>query len=148
MATKSWGTCRGHDWMWPPKLGLSRSIDRRVMTFLIFSNMAVVRHFEFWKKINTWSRDCHCGLICCCIPNFIKIGSRVRPPDAHNCIMFNAPLLGNGRCHGNRIMADMSGDDGMWPPKLRPSRSIGWLVMTFLIFSNMAAVRHFEFYKF
>ena len=25
--------------------------------------------------------------ICCCrpIPNFIKIGSRVRPPDAHNC---------------------------------------------------------------
>jgi len=27
-----------------------------------------------------------------CIPNFIKIGSRVRPPDAHNCRMFNAPL--------------------------------------------------------
>jgi len=23
--------------------------------------------------------------------------------------MFNAPLLGNGHCHGNRIMADMSG---------------------------------------
>ena len=23
--------------------------------------------------------------ICCCIPNFTTIGSRVRPPDAHNC---------------------------------------------------------------
>jgi len=23
--------------------------------------------------------------------------------------MFNAPLLGNGRCHGNHSMADMSG---------------------------------------
>jgi len=48
-------------------------------------------------------------LTCCCIPNFIKIGSRVRPADAHNCRMFSAPLLGNGCCHGNRIMADMSG---------------------------------------
>ena len=47
-------------------------------------------------------------LICCCIPNFIKIGSRVRPPDANNCIMFNAPLLGNARCHGNQILGDMS----------------------------------------
>jgi len=27
-------------------------------------------------------------LTCCCIPNFIKIGLRVRPPDAHNCRMF------------------------------------------------------------
>jgi len=43
-------------------------------------------------------------LTCCCIPNFIKIGSRVRPPDPNDCIMFNAPLLGNGRCHGNRIV--------------------------------------------
>jgi len=47
--------------------------------------------------------------ICCCIPNFIKIGSRVRPPDAHNCWMSSAPLLGNGRCHGNPILTDMSG---------------------------------------
>ena len=28
-------------------------------------------------------------LTCCCIPIFIKIGSRIRPPDAHDCIMFN-----------------------------------------------------------
>jgi len=38
-------------------------------------------------------------LSCCCVPNFIKIGSRVRPPNAYNCRMFNAPLLGNNRCH-------------------------------------------------
>jgi len=48
-------------------------------------------------------------LICCCVPNFIKIGSRIRPPDAHNCRMFNALLLSKGHCHGNRIMADRSG---------------------------------------
>jgi len=47
-------------------------------------------------------------LICCCIPNFNKIGSHVRPPDADNCRMYNAPLLGNGRCHGNGNIADMS----------------------------------------
>jgi len=41
--------------------------------------------------------------------NFIEIGSRVRPPDAHNSRKFNAPLLGNGRCHGNQIVGDMSG---------------------------------------
>ena len=48
-------------------------------------------------------------LTCCCVPNFIKIGSFVRPPDAHNCRMFNAPLLGNGCRHGNQIVGDMSG---------------------------------------
>jgi len=47
-------------------------------------------------------------VIFCCVPNFVKIGSRVRPPDTHNCWMFNAPLLGNGRCHGNRITASKS----------------------------------------
>jgi len=46
-------------------------------------------------------------VIFCCVPNFIKIGSLGRPPDAHNCWMFNAPLLGNGRRHGYRIMADI-----------------------------------------
>jgi len=73
-------------------------------------------------------------LICYCKPNFNKIGSRVRPPDAHNCWMYNAPLLGNGRCHGNRIMADMWGHDEMWPPKLRPSRFIRRWVMAFRIY--------------
>jgi len=67
-----------------------------------------VRHFEFQLLIFD-----HVTIIfilvltCCCIPNFIEIGSHVRPPDAHNCRMFNPPLVGSGRCHGNRIMADM-----------------------------------------
>ena len=47
--------------------------------------------------------------ICCCVPNFIKNGSCVRPPDAHYCWTSSAPLLSKGRCHGNRIMANMSG---------------------------------------
>ena len=33
----------------------------------------------------------------------------VRPPDTHNCRMFNAPLLGNGCCHSNRTVGNMSG---------------------------------------
>jgi len=67
--------------------------------------MAAVRHFEF-KKIIFDHVTVFVVLICVCLPNFTKIGSRVRPPDAHNSRMFNAPLLG---CHGNRIIADMSG---------------------------------------
>jgi len=68
--------------------------------------MADVRHLQFYFFC-IWSRECYwCG---CSAPNVIKIGSRVWPPDARNCWMFNAPLLGNGRCHGNHIMADMSG---------------------------------------
>jgi len=68
-------------------------------------------------------------LICCRVPNFIKIGSRVRPPDAHNCKMLNVPLLGNGgngHCHGNRIMADMS--ETWWEATTQASsQSVHWL---------------------
>jgi len=64
-------------------------------------------------------------LICCCVPNFIKSGSRVQPPDAHKNWMFNAPLIGNGRCHGNRIMADMSGT--WWDATTQvSSQSVHW----------------------
>jgi len=39
--------------------------------------------------------------------------------------MFNAPLLGNGRCHGNRIMADMSGT--RWDVTTQvSSKSVHW----------------------
>ena len=64
-----------------------------------------------FKNFNIWSVTVNRPIvqICCCIPNFIKIGSRVRPPDAHNCWMSGGPLQGNSRCHGNRIMAYMSG---------------------------------------
>ena len=103
-----------------------------------------VRHFEFYivifdHLIVTVVR------ICCCVPNFIEIGSRVRLPDAHNCGMFNAPLLGNGLSCGNRIMADMSGT--WWDVNTHvASQSVRCRrVMAFRIFSNMAAVRHFEF---
>ena len=55
-----------------------------------------VRHFEF----NFFLFD-HVTVIvvriCCCMPNFIKINSRVRLPDTHNCSVSSAPLLGNGR---------------------------------------------------
>ena len=98
--------------MRPPKLRPSRSICRRVMAFRILSNndrppvwILKIVIFDLMTVIAV--------LTCCCVPNSIKIGSRVRPPNAHNCWMSIAPLLGpllgNGRCHGNPILADMSG---------------------------------------
>jgi len=93
--------------MRPPKLRPSQSIGRRVMAFRIFSNND---RPPFWiLKILIFDHVTVIAVrICCCIPNFNKTGSRVQPPNAHNCWMYNAPLLGNGRYHGNRITADMS----------------------------------------
>jgi len=83
-------------------------------------------------------------LICCCVPTFNKISSPVRPPDAHNCWMYNAPLLGIGHCHGNSIMGTCWGHDGMRPPKFHPNRSIDRRVIALPTFCNMATVRHLE----
>jgi len=46
MATASWRTCRGHDGMRPPRFHPNRSIDKRVIAFPTFRNMAAVRHLE------------------------------------------------------------------------------------------------------
>jgi len=46
MATASWRTCRGHVEMRPSKFRPNRFIDRRVIAFPTFSNMAAVRHRE------------------------------------------------------------------------------------------------------
>ena len=88
MATTSWRTCQEHDGMWPPKLRQSRSIGRHLKYFPTWRPSAI---FNF-KKFNIWSHDHHCGPNFCCIPNFIKIGSHIQPPDAHNCRMFNATI--------------------------------------------------------
>jgi len=60
-------------------------------------------------NFNIWSMTVTVVRICCCTPNFIKIGARVRPTDAHNCWMSTAPLPGKGRCDNNPILADISG---------------------------------------
>ena len=96
LATATWRTRREHDGMRLRKLRSSWSIGRRVMAFRIFSNMADVHHFEF--KLIFDPVIVIVVLSCCCIPNFNKIGSRVRPPDSHKCTMYNALLLGNDRC--------------------------------------------------
>ena len=91
-----------HDGMRSPKLRPSRSICRRVMAFRILSNN------DRPPTFNIWSHDCHC------CPNllfytkfhqnwFTRSASR-RP----YCWMSRAPLLDNGRCHGNPVLADMS----------------------------------------
>ena len=133
-----------HDGMRPPKLRPSRSISRRVIAFRIFSNND---RPPFWiiKMLIFDHVTVIVVRICCCIPNFSKIGSRVWPPDAHNCWMSSAQLLGNSRCHGNHIMEDMSGTWWDATSQVSPNWSIARWVVVFLIFSNMAAVRHFEF---
>jgi len=90
-------------------LGSARSLgdSMRVIAFPTFSNMAAVRQLEFYL-FYIWSRDCYWGLNLLWCTKFHQIGSRVWPPDARNCWMFNAPLLGNSRSHGSHIMMDMS----------------------------------------
>ena len=128
--------------MRPPKLRPSRSINRRVMACRIFSSND---RPPFWiLKNNIWSRDI-VARICCCIPNFIKIGSRVRPPDAHNCWMSNAPLLGNVRSIATASWGTCRGYGGVRPPKFHPNRSSGRRVIAFPTFCNMVAVRHLEY---
>ena len=144
MATATWRTCQEHDEMRPPKFHPNWSIGRRVIAFPLFCNMAAVRHFEFKKNLIFNYVTVVMVLTCCCVPNFIKIGSRVQPPDAHNCRMFNAATA---VAMATESWGTCQGHDGMWPPKLGLSRSIGRRIMAFLIFSDMAAVRHFEFLK-
>ena len=46
--TASWGTCRGHDRMRPPKFHPNRSIDyRQIIAFPTVCNMAFVCHLEW-----------------------------------------------------------------------------------------------------
>jgi len=84
-------------------------------------------------------------LTCCFVLNFIKIGLRVRCPDAHNYKMFNFPVARQWPLpwqphHGGHV-----GHGGMWPPKFHPNRSIDRQVIAFPTFCNMAAVRHLEY---
>ena len=94
MVTALWRTCSESDGMWPPKFRPNWSIASYfsnifqhggrppfwILIILIFDHVTIIEVVIF-----------------CCVANFIKIGSRVRPPDAHNCWMFNAPLLGATR---------------------------------------------------
>jgi len=79
-------------------------------------------------------------LVCCGIPNFIKIGS---PPEAHNCSISNAHLLDNGHCHVATSWRKCCERHWMRQPKFRLSQSTGRWGMAFPTFSKLAAVCHF-----
>ena len=84
-----------------------------------------MRHFKIKKKLICDYVTVIVAITCCCVPNFIKIGSHIRPPDTRNCWMFNVPLPGNGRRHGNHITADMSGT--WWDVTTQvSSKSVHW----------------------
>ena len=98
---------------WQASYGIANIFQQRPSAILNFKNII----FDHMTAIVV--------RICCCIPNFIKIGSLFRPPDANKCWMSSAPLLGNGRCHGNLILADMSGS--WWDATTQvASQSVHW----------------------
>ena len=98
----------------------------------LLSELWYEKYFPTWrpsatlnfKNFDIWSCDCHCGPNVLLCTEFHR-SSRIRPPDAHNCRMFNAPLVGSGRCHGNRIMGDMMGCDH--PSSVPVGRLVGEL---------------------
>ena len=105
------------------------------------------QHIPMWRPsailnfiFYIWSRDCHRVPYLLLCANFIKTGSRVRPPDAHLLIYWmrgcQATALTMVKHHGGHV--------GMRPPKFRPNRSIGSRVIAFNTFSKMAAVHHRE----
>ena len=60
--------------------------------------------------------------------------------------MFNAQLVGSGRCHGNRIIGGhVGGMMGCDHPSCIPVGPLVGELWHFEYISNMAAVRHFEF---
>ena len=101
-----------------------------------------------FKIFNTWSRDCHCGPnLLQCVRFYQNWFTRLASRRAHNCRMFNAPLLGNGCCHGNRIMVDMS--RARWNATTQvSSQSVHWLASYGIsnIFQH-SSCRHFELKK-
>ena len=82
---------------WQASYGISNIFQQRPSAILNFQNF------------NIWSRDCHYCPNLLLYTKFDQNWFSVRPSYAHNCWMSSAPLLGNGRYHGNRNMADMSG---------------------------------------
>jgi len=95
-----WKTCDD-----PRMIFSMRQPPSGILKMLIFGHVTVIEYY--------------------CIPNFSKIVTRFRPPDAHNCQMFNARFLGNCRYHGNRIMAGMLGR--RWDATTQvSSKSVHW----------------------
>jgi len=120
-------------------------------TFHLNRSIGELWHFQYFptwrpsailsfKNFNIYHLTVIVVLICYCVPNFIKTGSRIRPPDAHNCWMFNATAV----AMATTSWRTYRGYDGMRPPKFHRNRSIGRRVIAFPTFCNKAAVRHLE----
>jgi len=95
---------------------------------------------------HVWSRDYHCGSNLLLRSKFHQHRFTRSTSDAHNCRMFNAPLLNMAYAYAYATLSatwrTYREYDGM-----RPSLSICRRVMAFQIFSNTAAGRHFEVKK-
>ena len=102
---------RGVGWMRPHKFRPNQSIGRRVIafpTFPIWQTSAISNIIIFYDHVAFIE-----VLICCCVPNFIKTGSRVRPPYAHNCRMFNVTFLGTAVAMATKSWGTCRGHDGI-----------------------------------
>jgi len=124
--------------MWPRNLRSSLSIGRRVMPFVIFSQLCSRPPCWISKILILNHVTVIVVLTFLFIPNYVELGLCVRAADAHYCRMFNASLVGSGLCHGNRIMGTCRAHAGICSTKLRPSRSIGRQVMAFPVYFQHA----------
>jgi len=94
MATASWLTCRERDGMRPPKFHRNRCIDRRVIAFPTFCNMAAVRHLEFefcYRILLFWTTHEVNYAVRLSYQNLVSIHSS--PPETLRCYNF-ASLAG------------------------------------------------------
>ena len=87
MATASLRPRQGHDEMRLPKVHPNRPIGVRVIGYSIFNIFQYAGRPPSWiLKFFIFDHMTAIDFqIFCSIPNFLKIGSRIRPPDAHNC---------------------------------------------------------------
>jgi len=150
--------------IWPPKFQLNRftrpASRRPSLIKISWSFVEIWRFNEFQDglPVITNFRNVHIlsrawlsleFQICCCVPIFFQnfsVGLRFgQTPITAKCSM--CVLVGNGRYHGNCLVADVSGRWCMRPPTFRLNWSIGRRVIAFSTFSNIAAVRHLEFKK-
>jgi len=86
---------------WQASYGISNIFQQRPSAILKFKNFNII--------LITWLSLLSEFAVVYQISAKLVHAFGLQSPDAHNCWMSSAPLLGNGRCHGNRIMADMSG---------------------------------------
>jgi len=127
-----------NSFFWPPRFRPNWSIGRRVIAFPIFFQHGGPPPSWILKILIFDHATVIAVLTCCCVPNFIKIGSReshafgLQTPITAECSMRRCQATPVAMATASwRTCRDL---DSMRPPKFRSNRSIGRRVMAFQYF--------------